>query len=149
MSSIPASAALAAQKAAKTAQTAADNALFICDANKQIRDAIALGKFYISSTTFGSVNPRDIYQYYTALGYDVDFPDLIQGQRFQPSDLFGEFWVNFWNHTLLPPFTKGPIRIVIKSRNGNFPVPPEDSFLLLENGNFFELEDGSGAILLE
>jgi hypothetical protein len=150
MSSIPASAALAAQKAQKAALTAADNALFIADADKQIRAAIALDVSFVSATTFGDVNPHDIYKYYTNLGYDVDFPDLIQGQRFQPADLFGEFWLEYWNHTLLPNFPKGPIRIVIKrSKSGQFPVPPEDSFLLLENGDFFELEDSSGTILLQ
>jgi hypothetical protein len=150
MSSISASAALAAQKAIKAALAVADNALFIADADRQILAAIALDKKFISITTFGEVNPHYIYKYYTNLGYDVDFPDLIQGQKFQPADLFGEFWLEYWEHTLLPSFHKGPIRIVIRpSKSGQPPVPPADSFLLLENGDFFELEDGSGAILLE
>ena len=113
MSSIPAKTALAEQRAVETALVAADNALFIADADRQIQAAIALGKKEISMTTFGHVRPRDIFKYYTNLSYNVNFPDLIQGQAFQPVDLFGEFWINYWNHTLLPPHVKTPVRILI------------------------------------
>jgi hypothetical protein len=113
MSSIPSNVARAEQNVVKTALTAADNALFIADADRQILAAIALGKADISMTTFGHVNPHDIWKYYANLGYNINFPDLIQGQAFQPVDLFGEFWINYWNHTLLPPFSKNPVRIVI------------------------------------
>jgi len=113
MSSIPASAALAAQKAAEDALVAADNALFIADADNQIQAAIALGRTEISITAQRHVNPHDIYKYYTNLGYNVDFPDFRQGTAFQPVDLFGQFWIEYWNHTLLPPFQKNPVRVII------------------------------------
>ena len=114
MASIPASAVLAAEEAQQAALTAADNALFIADADQQIQAAIALGlKREVSMTTFGHVNPRDIYMYYANLGYNISYPDLQQGQAFQPADLFGNFWINYLNHTLLRPWTHKPLRVVI------------------------------------
>lgn len=113
MASIPASTALSEQEVAEAALVAADNARFIADADQQIQAAIALGKKEISMTTFGHVHPTDIFKYYANLGYNVDFPDLVQGQAFQPVDLFGQFWVEFWNHTLFPGRPKGPTRILI------------------------------------
>jgi|ERR1035437_5577741 hypothetical protein len=127
MSSIPASTALTDQKAAHEALEAADNALFIADADRQILAAIALGRADISMTTFGHVSPHGIWKYYSNLGYNINFPDLIQGQAFQPVDLFGEFWINYWNHTLLPPFSKNPVRIVINwGPFIQFFTPPQD-----------------------
>ncbi len=113
MSSVPASAALAAQKEAEDALVAAANAKFIVDADQQIQAAIAQGRTEISITAFGYVKPHDIFKYYTNLGYNVDFPDFRQGDAFQPVDLFGQFWIEYWNHTLLPPFAKNPVRILI------------------------------------
>lgn len=113
MSSLPASTANSDSDAAKAVLVAADNSKFIGMVDAQILLAIAEGKSFVSATTFGYVHPKDIWAYYANLGYFVRFPDLIQGQRFQPADLFGEFWDDFWGGIFVPPFPKGPIRIVI------------------------------------
>lgn len=114
MASIPASTAQTDSDAALAALKAADNANFIVDADKQITDAIALGKSEISATTFGDCDILDIFNYYANLGYHIEFPDLIQGQKFQPADLFGEFWIEFWNNTLIPHNQMNPVRIIIR-----------------------------------
>lgn len=113
MSSIPASTAITDSDAAILALVTADNAKFIADVDQQILDAIDLGKYEVSATTFGYVNPHDIYTYYLNLGYMVTFPDLIEGQAFQPADLFGQFWIDYWNHTLLPRCAKNPVRMLV------------------------------------
>ena len=113
MASIPANAALAAQRAAEAALVAAANSNFIIDADNQIQAAIALGRTEISITAANHVDPHDIFKYYTNLGYNVDFPDFRQGDAFQPVDLFGQFWIEYWNHTLLPPYARNPVRIII------------------------------------
>lgn len=113
MASIPATTAENNTDIARAALVAADNAIFIADVDKQILDYIALGKKEISATTFGYVHIKDIYNYYTALGYHVDFPDLRQGHKFQPADLFGQFWIEFWNHTLIPHHPRNPTRVLI------------------------------------
>lgn len=114
MSSLPASTAQSDTITAKDELIVADNANFIAQVDVQIQEAIALGRFQISATTFGNVHPRDIVKYYGNLGYWIVFPDLIQGPNFQPADLFGEFWVNFWDNTLTPLFKqRKPVRMVI------------------------------------
>lgn len=111
--SIPATTAITDSDAALLALVTADNTKFIADVDQQILDAIDLGKFEVSATTFGYVNPHDIYVYYLNLGYMVTFPDLIHGQAFQPADLFGQFWIDYWNHTILPRGAKNPVRMLI------------------------------------
>jgi hypothetical protein len=113
MSSLPAATAQTDSKTADAALVATANANFIAAVDAQIVQAIALGKFQVSATTFVNVHPRVIAQYYSNLGYWVQFPDLVQGPNFQPADLFGEYWVDFWNNTLFPFFGSKPARMVI------------------------------------
>lgn len=100
-------------QAALDALVAADNALFIAAIDAQILEAIDLGHFYVSSTTWGNVDAKTIFEYYVALGYFVYFPDFPQCQNWSPSNLFGPFWEAFWNHTLFPRTAKNPIRLII------------------------------------
>lgn len=93
--------------------TAADNTIFIAAADQQIAQAIDLGQYQISATTWGHVRTRDIYDHYHDLGYLIYFPDEPLSHNISPSELFGTFWEAWWNNTLFLANVKAPCRIII------------------------------------
>lgn len=95
------------------ALVAADNAIFIANADAQILEAIVLGKNQIQAWTFRNVDPKQVYEYYAALGYQTIFPDITPNPNQQPANLFGEFWTAFWMQTTQAPVAKNPIRMLI------------------------------------
>jgi hypothetical protein len=114
MSSITKSQAEIDAQIAHDALVAAANARFIAAADIQITEAIARGVFFANCETFETdIDPKLIYDYYAALGYKISFPDLpLHDLSQQPAQLFGEFWINFWNNGLVPKNMKHPIRII-------------------------------------
>lgn len=115
MASIPKSQAESESTTEHDALVAAANQRFIDDADAQIQEAIAQGKFFVNCTTFdANIDPKAIFDYYAALGYGVSFPDYSHHDLSQqPAQLFGAFWSNFWNNELVPAGMKLPLRIVI------------------------------------
>ncbi len=92
------------------AQTDAETALaaiylaaknrFIIDADIQIQQAIAQGLSFVNCTTSDDINPSDIFDYYTQLGYQVEFPDFPHGSKpTDPPDSNSGFWVSNWLNT--------------------------------------------------
>lgn len=106
-----------AQTDAQTAEdalVAAANQLFIDNTDVAIEAAIDQGEFFVNSAAYDhNVDPRAIFDYYTNLGYSVSFPDYPQNLALQPAQLFGEFWINYWNNNLVPNLKKYPIRFLI------------------------------------
>lgn len=115
MASIPKSQAESDSTTEHDTLVAAANARFIADADVQIQEAIAQGKFWINCTTFeADLDPKAVFDYYAGLGYSVAFPDYSHHDLSQqPAQLFGAFWTNFWNNELVPKCLKVPLRIVI------------------------------------
>lgn len=111
-----------AQTALDALQSAAD-ASFVSDAGDAILQAIALGHFLVTLTTDKNCNLQVIHDYFVALGYAVAYPGL--GMKagpqpfqpdglFQPADLFGVFWFQYWqNHV---PNLHNPCRITLSWR---------------------------------
>lgn len=117
MSSIPASTADTEAQAALTALQAADNATFILETDAAIVEMISQGKAQVSVSTFGNVLAKTIVSYYVNLGYKVVLPDYPQSLEIQPAQLFGQFWVEFWDGTLSNTLgfnpSKNPVRLLI------------------------------------
>lgn len=117
MSSIPATTAQSDSDAAKAALEAADNAIFIASVDQAIVEATDQGKYQVSATTWGHVSPKTIVDYYINLGYTVALPDYPQTLEVVPAQLFGEFWVAFWNGTLRDTLfanpNLNPVRLLI------------------------------------
>lgn len=78
----------------KAAIVAAANDQFIADADLAIASAAELGKFKVSLIPSVNVDIATIVEYYTNLGYAVGSPTY---PPYQPAQLFGYFWVNYWN----------------------------------------------------
>lgn len=100
-------------------QTAAD-AKFIADVDAQIATAINLGSYVITAVTNANVNITTIYNYYTGLGYHLEFPDYQQqnGQALpsiiqQPQNFFGYNWVQYWLNAIGAFHIKNPARITV------------------------------------
>jgi hypothetical protein len=102
-------------QAANDAIVAAANQLFIDNTDAAIQVAISQGVFFVDSLAFDkNVDPRAIFDHYANLGYGVSFPDFVQNQQLQPAELFGDFWINFWQNNLVPQVrNKYPIRFLI------------------------------------
>jgi hypothetical protein len=102
-------------QAANDALVAAANQIFIDNTDAAIQKAIDQGVFFVDSMAFDrNVNPQQVFQYYTDLGYNVSFPDYIVNQQLEPAQLFGDFWINYWRNNLLPRIgDKYPIRFLI------------------------------------
>lgn len=115
MASIPESQANSDALIAHTALVAAANQRFIDAADIQIQEAIVQGKYWVNCETFEeNIDPKALFDYYAALGYKVSFPDFTAHDLSQqPAQLFGEFWINFWNNGLIPSSTKLPLRIIL------------------------------------
>ena len=115
MASITESQANADALAALAALETAANQRFIDAADAQILEAVDQGKMFATCITFEeNANPKTIFDYYAALGYKISFPDFpLHDLSQQPAQLFGEFWINFWNNGMVPSNMKKPIRIII------------------------------------
>lgn len=115
MATIPKSQAESESTTEHDARVAAANQRFIDAADAQIQEAIDQGRFWVNCTTFEyDINPQTVFQHYADLGYKVSFPDFTTHDfSQQPAQLFGEFWINFWNNENVPANTKIPLRIVI------------------------------------
>lgn len=101
-------------EAANTTLTSEADQRFIDAADAQIQEAIDQGLFYINCQTYDvKVNPKNIFEYYSGLGYGVSFPDYPTNLMLQPAQLFGEFWINFWSNSLVPTSLKTPVRFLI------------------------------------
>lgn len=114
MASIPKSQAQTEAEAAQAALEATAAQLFIDAADAQIQEAIDQGKYFVNCLTHDeNVDPKTIFDYYTNLGYGVSFPDYPQNLALQPAQLFGEFWINYWQNNLVPRVKKYPLRFLI------------------------------------
>lgn len=115
MASIPKSQAESETDTAHDVLVAAANQRFIDAADAQIQEAIDQGRFFVNCTSFeADLDPKAVFDYYAGLGYQVAFPDYTSHDLSQqPAQLFGEFWINFWNNDLVPAGMKLPLRIVI------------------------------------
>lgn len=111
-----------AQTAKDAITLAADNQ-FISDAGDAILAAIAQGKFMVTLHTAKGVDVPTVHDYLTNLGYQVAYPGL--GMKagpqpfqpsgvFQPADLFGQLWIDFWNGNV--PRLDNPLRMTISWR---------------------------------
>jgi len=88
--------------------------LFIENTDLAIEAAIDQGVFFVNTSAFDkNVDPKVIFDYYTNLGYGVSFPDYPQNLMLQPAQLFGEFWINYWQNNLVPAAQKYPLRFLI------------------------------------
>lgn len=104
----------AATTADKTALQNAANTYFIDQATTIIADFVAQGKYQVSLDMGEYVDTHYIVQYFRDLGYGVDLPNL-NNLQVQPADLFGHFWVRFWNSYNIFPRGEGK-RITISWR---------------------------------
>jgi len=146
----------AAAIASLAAKQSAADAVFIASVNTQITTADKLGKTSVTAHANKNTDIVFLYLYFTNLGYSVYFPDYANqhagvwpGLYNQPADLFGWHWVDFWADKIRLYGAKSPTRLTVSWPTGALPPTPVADALLLENGDFFELEDGSGDILLE
>lgn len=102
------SAAIAAQEAIEDAA----NAVFIANADAAIADAISMGKFRVYINSVKHMSFKDIFDYYTNLGYQIGMPTCTVGN--QPAQLFGQFWIAFWeNGGFLTCKCHAPCQVVI------------------------------------
>lgn len=110
----------AAKSAADTALAAlqaADNAIFVANTDFQIAGAIALGLYQTAVLTWGNVDPKYAFNYYTNLGYKVILPDMSTTMTPNPAQLFGFFWEEFWNNQFVLLDLKNPVRMLISWKN--------------------------------
>lgn len=92
---------------------AADQA-FIDGATAAILDAISLGLFQVTLTTFDNCDLKTLHDYFVGLGYVVSYPGLnmLPGSMpAQPAELFGIAWDQFWMN--FSPSIKNPARVTI------------------------------------
>lgn len=94
------------------------NAKFIVEADAQIQQAIAQGKFFVNCVSSDDINPADLFTYYTQLGYQVQFPGYPPGsQPTSPPDEQPGFWVSSWLNTgLTRTKLEKPYRLLITWR---------------------------------
>jgi hypothetical protein len=105
-----------ANAAAQTSLTAiqlAANTQFIANVDAQIAEAITQGRFQISAVTSLDVDLQTVFSHYVNLGYMVFFPDYPNNLNIQPVELFGQYWVDYWNHILSLFPLKNPARMTI------------------------------------
>lgn len=100
--------------AAQQALVAAANTAWIADMDAAIAQAVAQGKFSASALLGPNVSGNDISTYYMNLGYQVAIPGS-QPWYWQPVDLFGQAWTNYWAGSGFFAITK-PCRIRISWR---------------------------------
>lgn len=98
---------------AKDAIQSDSNTQFISDVDSMIQQAISLGQFQVCATTNKNVDLQYIVDYYGALGYSIDFPDMSKTANFPASDLFGQFWIDYWKNNISNLNIKNPTRILI------------------------------------
>lgn len=99
--------------AAKTALQTAANSEFIDQANYAIENATAQGLYRVVLTTFLNCNVLDLQTYFIGLGYQVDYPDLLNPNLspYNPAELFGECWNNYWSGGGMAAHLNNPVRI--------------------------------------
>lgn len=83
----------AASLAEKEAITTLANNSFITNANLQIANAQALGKFYIQCEKLPHIHYQTLIDYFQGLGYSIFIPYFAVGN---PAQLVGEFWEQYW-----------------------------------------------------
>jgi hypothetical protein len=115
----------------RTRQTFYDS-IFIANVATQTATADALGKNEITAWTNKNINLTNVYLYYTALGYNVYFPDFANmhagkwpGTYNQPSDLFGWLWVDYWENKINLFGLQNPCRITLSWGPNQPPPQPE------------------------
>lgn len=99
--------------AERTALESAANSQFISQAAQAIDNATAQGLYRVVLTTFKNCNILDLQTYFIGLGYEVDYPDLLNPNLspFNPAELFGQDWDNFWNRGGQFPHLNNPVRM--------------------------------------
>jgi len=95
---------------------AAANTNFYTLVDAQIQEAIAQGKFQVNCWTTEDVDLSTAFQYYADLGYAVSFPDYPTNLDFQPAQMFGAFWEDFWANVIHTSQIKNPARMIIAWR---------------------------------
>lgn len=99
--------------AERTALEAVANAQFIDQSAIAIENAIAQGKYWVVLTTFENCNILNLQNYYKGLGYCVIYPDRLNPNvnPWNPAELFGQDYFDYWNHGGWPPNMGNPVRI--------------------------------------
>lgn len=105
--SVTNAAALAAANIIKSAA----NARFIADADIAIASAASQGKLQVCLSSLKDMSFKDVSNYYVALGYKIGMYGCTWGNC-QPSNLFGQFWLNYWNNNQICTCTP-PCKIII------------------------------------
>lgn len=101
-----------------TIQSAADQ-IFIDGATAAILSAIAQGKLEVTVTSFEDCNLQTLHDYFVSFGYDVSYPGL--GMKpgpapFQPAELFGMLWDQFWANFQMQPPLQNPTQVTLAWR---------------------------------
>lgn len=99
--------------AEKTALQTAANNQFIDQAGQAIANAIDQGMYWVVLTTFQNCNILNLQTYFIGLGYEVSYPDLLNPNvsPWNPAELFGESWDDFWNKGRHFPHLDNPVRM--------------------------------------
>lgn len=95
---------------------AAADQLFIDNAATAILEAISQGKYLVTLNTFENCDLRVLHDYFVGLGYAVSYPGLNMypgAQPFQPMELFGIFWIQFWENWPFTPVIINPARVTL------------------------------------
>lgn len=95
------------------ALVAAANQQFIDQTVVAIANATTNGKFEVFMTTFQNCDFNLLATYFQNLGYTVIFPDFPPFDGSQPAQLFGDFWIAYWDNQLIPTGMKprNPVRM--------------------------------------
>lgn len=113
----PASTTDQAAKIAKAAEEAAANSRFLDLLAPLVDTAAANGDMQVVVHTFVPMDLQAVATTLRDLGYKVSFIDSLR-LNFNPSELFGELWDNYWyNGGYIPRDVKNPTRIKIGWEN--------------------------------
>jgi hypothetical protein len=101
MSTPTKSQANAASTATQTAIGTAAFNQFISDINQLIATAETQGLFQVNINMAPNVDPEEVFNYFTGLGYTVSFVNTFNPANSpsnNPAQLFGQFLVDFFNN---------------------------------------------------
>jgi hypothetical protein len=111
-----ASAAKTTSDTDKVALTAAANQAFIDNSVVAINQATANGKYEVFQMTSEHCDFNQLALYFQNLGYQVFFPDFPPFDGSQPAELFGPFYIAYWENQLIPTNMRprNPVRLGLR-----------------------------------
>jgi hypothetical protein len=118
MASLSQAQAQSASAITRNAITTAQDQLFITSTDLAIKNQITNGFFKVTVQTFQGVNIKTVFSYYTNLGYHVYLPNARNSPFFDPSQLVGYFWYEYWATGGYPPgLQSNPVTMIISWKN--------------------------------